>query len=297
MDFASLVYFCSMKNLVYHISDLLNESIKSYKPISGGDISKAFLLETSHASYFLKVNSCDYALTMFEAEKSGLEAIGGTNTIAVPQIFHLGQFEKLAFLLLEFIPSKSASKRDSERLGYELATLHKVTSNQFGFQTDNFIGSLPQSNQQYENWTDFYVEERLVLQLELAATKNLMATNEIPEKGLMKNILQGLFKNIKPSLLHGDLWSGNFLIAQNGTPYVIDPSTYYGHCEVDIAMSKLFGGFGSSFYNAYHEIHSQTSETTARIEIYQLYYLLVHLNLFGHSYYNGVKRILTKFFK
>ncbi len=286
-----------LEEVINHISDVLNERINNYQPISGGDISQAFLLETSNNRYFLKVNSGANALAMFQAEQKGLETIAATKTISTPNVFYTGILDATAFLLLEYIESKSASSQDFEQLGHELASLHQITYTQFGLGTPNFIGSLPQQNNFHNNWTSFYIEERLEPQFELALSKNLLLLSEIPKKKEMTKVLEKLFVDVKPSLIHGDLWSGNFLIGIDGKPYLIDPAIYYGHNEIDIAMSKLFGGFGTSFYNAYHEIFPKTSETSARIDIYQLYYLLVHLNLFGNSYKGSVKRILGRYFQ
>ncbi|MFL1011187.1 fructosamine kinase family protein [Flavisericum labens] len=177
-----------------------------------------------------------------------------------------------------------------------MAKLHQCHSRNFGLDHNNFIGNLLQSNTEHKTWGNFYIYERLLPQLKLTKSKNLLHSNEIPPTETMVKSLSSLFRNIKPSLLHGDLWSGNYLISSDGTPYLIDPAVYYGHSEVDIAMTKLFGGFGEDFYDAYVESIPFTSDTTARIEIYQLYYLLVHLNLFGRSYYDSVKSILIKYF-
>jgi len=285
-----------MDTLINHISDILKERIKKHKPISGGDISQAFYIETSHHRYFLKTNNRADALQMFKTEEFGLEAIGKTNTISVPKVFHSGIKDNTAFILLEFIESKSASNEDFEQLGYQLARLHQITSDAFGFSDDNFIGSLPQSNQFHDTWVDFYINERLSPQFEMAQSTGLMSSTEIPSKELMKSILRDLTNDVTPSLLHGDLWGGNFLISSDGKPYLIDPAVYYGHHEVDIAMSKLFGGFGSAFYRSYQEVFPETSQIKNRIEIYQLYYLLVHLNIFGSSYYGSVKKIINKYF-
>jgi fructosamine-3-kinase len=181
-------------------------------------------------------------------------------------------------------------------LGKQLANLHLNKSKTFGFNTDNFIGTLPQSNTTHHNWVDFYVEERLVPQLKIAIQRHLLTPAEVPDLSTMKLKTVDIFKYVQPSLLHGDLWSGNYLISKDGIPYLIDPAAYYGHSEVDIAMSLLFGGFDNSFYEAYHAVIPKETDTIARIELYQLYYLLVHLNLFGSSYYNSVKRITNKYF-
>ena len=285
-----------MKALVDYLSNLIGETISDYKPISGGDISSAFLLKTSKNHYFLKVNSGANAHTMFLREMSGLNSISKTNTISTPKVFNYGIYKGLSFLLMEYVETKTPSNGDFELLGNKLALLHKVTKNEFGFEEDNFIGSLPQSNRKHNSWINFYLEERIIPQIRLALSNSLLSRKDVPSKQRLNNVCKEFFNDISPSLLHGDLWSGNFLIASDGTPYLIDPAVYYGHHEVDIAMSKLFGGFGMPFYKAYQDCFQFDSLTDGRIELYQLYYLLVHLNLFGSSYVGAVNKILFKYF-
>ena len=200
--------------------------------------------------------------------------------------------------MLEFIESKEPDSGDFERLGQQLAELHLVSQDsEFGGPHDNFIGHLPQSNTMESSWVTFYVEQRLLPQMQLACKKGLLNKETIP---LMENLIEvcnTIMGKVTPSLLHGDLWGGNFLIASDGTPVLIDPSTYVGHSEVDLAMSRLFGGFGSSFYAAYHEQIKPQPRQKDLMEMYQLYYLLVHLNLFGGSYKNSVLSIINKYFR
>ncbi|KJD33318.1 fructosamine kinase [Tamlana nanhaiensis] len=283
------------KAFLDHIASVLNETIINYSSVSGGDISEAFKIETSNNSYFLKVNTLE-AKGIFEVEKHGLETIKHSNTIATPKVIYVGNFEENAYLILEFIETKQPNDTDFNRLGEQLAKLHSTTANTFGLETNNFIGSLPQQNHFHDNWTDFYINERLLPQLHMAKAQGLLQAYEIPSTNVFETVLTPWFENIKPALLHGDLWSGNFLISKDGTPFLIDPAVYYGHNEVDIALSKLFGGFNTTFYSAYQKHLPFDAFTNARIEIYQLYYLLVHLNLFGRSYYTSVKHILTKYF-
>ncbi len=279
-----------------HISKLLKEQVLSFIPVSGGDISRAYKIDTSKTSYFLKVNQSSNALRMFQAEVIGLQSIKKTQTIATPEVLIYDTFDGYYFLIMEYIESKSASSNDFNKLGQKLAELHQNTSESFGLENDNFIGSLYQCNKPKNSWVDFYVQERLQPQLQLARQKGFLSTGECPSVDIMKENLNELFLDVKPSLLHGDLWNGNYLISKNGIPYLIDPAIYYGHSEVDIAMSKLFGGFGNDFYKAYHSVHPRDSNTDSRIDNYQLYYLLVHLNLFGRSYYGSVHSILKKYF-
>ncbi|KJD33232.1 fructosamine kinase [Tamlana sedimentorum] len=279
-----------------HIASVLNQPIINYAPVSGGDISEAFKIDTTAKSYFLKTNTSGHAQNMFQTEKLGLETIKNTNTIAVPELFACGNLGKTAFLLMEFIGAKTPSETNFKTLAEHLAKLHKTSADNFGLITNNFIGSLPQQNKFHKHWTDFYINQRLLPQLNLAKTSNLLQDSEIPTEARLNEVLTPLFKNIKPSLIHGDLWGGNYIIAKNGTPYLIDPAIYFGHNEVDIAMSKLLGGFSHAFYQAYQNIIPFNAFTETRIEIYQLYYLLVHLNLFGGSYYTQVKQLLNNYF-
>lgn len=285
-----------MKTLIDYLSNLIGDTIINYTPLSGGDISSTFKLESTQNTYFLKINASDDANAMFLTEKQGLETIAKTKTIATPKVIYCGTSSGTSFLVMEFIDTKIPSELDFALLGEQLANLHNETAKEFGFDKDNYIGSLSQSNNKKINWTEFYLQERIIPQLQLALSKNLLLGIDIPKIENMYEVCNKLFKDIKPSLLHGDLWGGNFLIAKNGTPYLIDPAVYYGHNEVDIAMSKLFGGFGLSFYKSYKRYFLFTNKTTARIDLYQLYYLLVHLNIFGSSYAGSVKRIVKNYF-
>ncbi|MEM8509863.1 MAG: fructosamine kinase family protein [Bacteroidota bacterium] len=279
------------------LQELLGESIATAIPLRGGDIAKAYKVLTPSNSYFVKTASYANALQMFEAEAMGLQYIRDTKTIAAPKVSHISFSNATAYLIMDFVPSKAPNDKDMTRLGEALARLHNATSaNGFGLTTDNYIGSLTQSNTKHPNWADFYIHERIFPQLQMAVEAGLFPSSRIPELKKMKSVCNAFFGTIKPSLLHGDLWSGNYLISEQGMPYLIDPAVCYGHSEMDLAMTKLFGGFSSSFYNAYHEHippHPNQRELT---ELYQFYYLLVHLNLFGSSYFSGVQRIVQKYF-
>lgn len=286
-----------MKTLITHIASHLNETMCSSHPVSGGDISRAYLLETTTKKYFLKVNDRSVALKMFHAEQQGLQAIEATRTIAVPHVHLTDTFDGKAFLLMDFVESKRPDASDFQRLGTQLAQLHLCPQQSFGFPDDNFIGRLPQNNREHGNWPAFYWHQRIVPQLQLALDAHLLHHNEMPAVEKAIRLFTEIFGGeISPSLLHGDLWGGNYLIAMDGTPYLIDPAVYYGHSMVDIAMSRLFGGFGSDFYTAYHDLIPQPGNYEEQIDLYQLYYLLVHLNMFGSGYYSSVSSILKRYF-
>jgi fructosamine-3-kinase len=285
-----------MRNYLSYIADKISGEIVSAKPVSGGDISSAYLLKTVKERYFLKVNNKPFALEMFHAEQKGLQTIADTRTIAVPHVHLVDAYEGTSFLLMAYIESKRPDGADYQRLGAELAQLHQCTRDDYGFAEDNFIGSLPQSNRAHPTWASFYWAERILPQLQRAVSAHLLSRKEIPSADKAITLFSNLCGDVKPSLLHGDLWGGNYLIAKEGTPYMIDPALYYGHAMVDIAMSRLFGGFGAEFYDAYHEIIPKPAHYAEQMELYQLYYLLVHLNLFGSGYHSAVSSILKRFF-
>lgn len=280
-----------------HISQVLDCTIKKIEPVSGGDISMAYGIYTQTHRFFCKVNDSAFALDMFYAEKAGLECIQQTKSIKVPEILGCGEYEGRSFLLMEFIEAKNPEPKDMETFGHQLADLHSnVGQESFGWKMDNYIGTLSQSNKTYTDWSQFYIWERLLPQLKMARDEKLLSSEEIPSIIQMENVCQILFPKTIPSLLHGDLWGGNYLIGAQGEPYLIDPSVYFGDTEVDLAMTRLFGGFSSRFYDAYRECIPIEAYENERVDIYQLYYLLVHLNLFGKSYYPSVARLLKTYF-
>lgn len=285
-----------MNQIIRHISEQINTEIKSFRQVSGGDISSAYLLETQNQKLFLKVNSKSFAKSLFLAEQKGLQAIEDTKTIAVPRVYLVGELDGKAFLLMDFVESRRPNAKDYTHFGRDLANMHLVSNDQFGFSTDNFIGSLPQSNAWHADWAEFYWDERIAPQLELTKKNKGLEERYIPSKESALIIFRQVFGEVKPSLLHGDLWGGNYLISTDGTPFLIDPAVYYGHSMMDVAMSRLFGGFDAEFYDAYHEIIPQKTYYQEQIKLYQLYYLLVHLNLFGRSYRSSVVDILERYF-
>ncbi|EAR02829.1 fructosamine kinase family protein [Maribacter sp. HTCC2170] len=281
----------------HHLEHVLGCPITRFEPVSGGDISKAFCIYTATNRFFSKINQSDLAKEMFLTEKLSLDSINQTNTIKAPEVIHLGQHHDGSYIIMEYVESKSPSSKEMEAFGHQLAAMHKYEiGSSFGREQDNFIGTLQQSNKKHSDWVQFYVGERLLPQLRLARSKELLSSNEIPKEiGLLKGC-ERLFPKIKPSLIHGDLWSGNYLINNEGVPFLIDPALYVGHYEVDMSMTQLFGGFSSPFYKAYETHFPKEILHNERKDIYQLYYLLVHLNLFGKSYSQAVKQLLKIYF-
>lgn len=284
------------KAFIEYIASLMGLQILQLQPCAGGDISSVYRIETKTQRFVVKTSSSPSANKMFQAEKEGLEVIRSSNTIQVPEVFFLDQHANTSFLVMEFVDAKRALPGDFTRLGEQVAELHKNSNLLFGWQQDNFIGSLPQPNRQQDSWSPFFVLQRLFPQLKLALSQKHLDKNDLPNSEKVVEICDSLFSPCTPALLHGDLWSGNYLISKEGVPFLIDPAVYYGHSEVDLAMTRLFGGFNQAFYDAYDDSLPPHSGREERCELYQLYYLLVHLNLFGRSYYSSVRRILDRYF-
>ncbi len=253
-------------------------------PVSGGCINNAIKLETNKGDFFAKCNT-NAKSDMFQIEHDGLKILKDTNAICIPDMI---AFEN-NFLILEFIPSSNPAACFWENFGRNLAKMHQQTDEKFGLDFDNYIGSLPQSNTQYKNWVDFFIQNRLLAQLDMGNYSP--SVKQDFEKLFAK--LPNIFPANPPSLLHGDLWSGNFLVKDKETPVLIDPAIYFGNREMDIAMCKLFGGFHTDFYASYNEEFPLESDWEERINLCNLYPLLVHVNLFGGGYLNQVKNILS----
>ncbi|GGD50279.1 fructosamine kinase family protein [Muriicola marianensis] len=279
-----------------HIEAVMGRKILSANPVSGGDISLAFKIDLEGEPLFCKYHKGAQGFTMLQAEKTGLEAISATGCIKTPRVLHLGKLKISACLLMEYVERGHPSEKNMAHFGEQLARLHGTKQPLFGWDTDNFIGSLPQSNASKQTWPEFYTTERLGPQLRMAFDKGLLSRDEVPGENLMEARLRGLCSETRPSLIHGDLWGGNYLISTEDEAYLIDPSVSYSHPGMDLAMSRLFGGFSPAFYSGYESAASDLVPEQDEIELYQLYYLLVHLNLFGVSYAASVKRILRRFF-
>ncbi|MFT4664395.1 MAG: protein-ribulosamine 3-kinase [Polaribacter sp.] len=280
---------------ILEIEKLLGEKTKRLQSVTGGDISDAYLLSTDKENYFLKINESALATALFEAEAKGLQLIG--QHCHCPEVIHHGPFQNSpgAFLILPYIQSGNKDKQFWVSLGQSLAQLHRVSATQFGLAHDNFIGRLPQSNNHHDNWAAFYAQQRLFPQVKMAFDNKMLSKEDTRSFDRLYSKLNNLCPSEKSALIHGDLWSGNFMVNKNQLPVFIDPSVSYSHREMDLAMSLLFGGFDPQFYHSYIGSYPLEPGFEARVALYQLYYLLVHVNLFGGSYVNGVKQALSKY--
>jgi protein-ribulosamine 3-kinase len=268
--------------------------IKSVEHIGGGCINSSAKIATNHGSFFIKWNSSSHA-DMFQKEVKGLEVLQGSNTIDIPAIHGVSTIDQNTFLLLEWIEGKQTTPSFWADFGQRIAQLHRKSSLYFGLDHPNFIGSLDQSNTQHQDWTSFFISERIVPQLKLAESSRKIDASFIQKFDKLFSKLDELIPKESPSLLHGDLWSGNFLCAEKSKPVIFDPAIYFGHREMEIAFTYLFGGFDRLFYTSYQEEFPLEKGFEDRIEIHNLYPLLVHVNLFGTSYLSGIHKTLKRF--
>lgn len=279
------------------IESRLNTSITSARRVSGGSINQAARVEISgEGSCFLKWNTTADS-EMFQKEVLGLELLAEAGSgLRVPEVMlQETAGDGTGFLLLEFIEQGSPKKESAGHFGKQLARLHSVTHEQFGLEESNFIGRLPQSNRWHDNWTDFFIEERIDPQLEMALNAGRLNSNIVESFDALYKDLDNIFPKEEPALLHGDLWGGNYFYDSEGQAVIFDPAVYYGHREIEMAFTYLFGGFSSSFYESYNREDPLAPGFENRKDIYNLYPLLVHTNLFGGSYARQVVSIIKRF--
>ncbi len=265
---------------------------KKQRSVSGGCINSAYIVEDGEdRAYFIKTNSSQYS-EMFAAEAAGLNEILHSQTVRAPQPIVFGCYAESAYLVLEYLELGRASFSNMEAFAQQLAQMHKVTAKQYGWHVDNTIGSTPQPNHQSSDWLAFWREYRLGYQLKLARQNGYSGRLQKQGERLLQNldVLLGGHQPY-PSLLHGDLWSGNYAVT-NDMPVIFDPAVYYGDRESDIAMTELFGGFPANFYAAYNEHYPLDAKYSRRKTLYNLYHILNHLNLFGGGYAAQAERMV-----
>lgn len=270
-------------------------TIKRVAPVGGGCINHAQAITTDKDRYFVKYNHAGRYPGMFEAEAQGMQVLKEAGELSVPGVIGTGHANDQAFLILEYIDSRPQETNFWEHFGRGLAKLHKHTNPHFGLNHSNYIGSLPQSNAFSESWTDFFINERIGPQLRLSRESG--KTDRELEKMFERLFarLNEFFAEEPPALLHGDLWSGNYMSGNRGEAVIIDPAVYFGHRYMDLGMSKLFGGFSADFYRAYHAEYPLNANWQTGTEIANLYPLMVHVNLFGGGYLGSVKSVLKRF--
>lgn len=279
------------------IKQSLDQDIESSQGISGGSINRAAKVSLSDGTIcFLKWNTTADP-RMFVVEEKGLELLKSADTsLRVPEVYATGQTENdTGFLLQQFIPEGRSKPDSAEAFGQALAALHQHQAEQYGLDYDNYIGKLPQSNHWHDDWIEFFVQERMEPQLKMATEAGKLGSSTVARFESMYKQLPQIFPDEPPSLLHGDLWGGNYFFDESGTATIYDPAVYYGHREIELAFTHLFGGFSGKFYSAYEETYPLASGFSKRKDVYNLYPLLVHTNLFGGSYARQVEGIVKRF--
>jgi fructosamine-3-kinase len=276
------------------IHSALNTPVRHLAPLGGGSISSAYKASLADGrTVFAKVHP--QFPDMFRKEASGLRELSVTTTIRIPEVL----YADTTLLILEYLPVAAMRNRKLffEQFGRSFARLHRHSAPLFGFGEDNYIGSTPQQNlPRTDSWREFYWSRRLLFQFRLAE-KNGYGDERF--RTLFMRMEKRLDEIIPddgepPALLHGDLWNGNFLCLEDDTPAIIDPAVYYGHREADLGMTLLFGGFSDHFYGAYNEEYPLHNGWEQRMEIYKLYHLMNHLNLFGETYYGQVINVMQR---
>ena len=280
-----------MNSVLYKIAEKNNIRIKLVDNLYGGDINKAYLIRSEKKDYVVKVNSAHLYPNMFETEARGLNLLSSANSFRIPEVIFVGKIESHSYILMEFIESGSETEAIWDDFADCLVSLHKNSQANFGLDHSNYIGKLPQYNSEEKTASEFYIQQRLEPQFKMAHDKGY----EFKDLGRFYSIISEEIPNEAPSLIHGDLWNGNYLVSDLGEPSLIDPAVAFAPREMDLAMMQLFGGFSSTVYSKYNERFPLIEQWGERIKLWQLYYLLVHLNLFGSGYFNQVHSIVKQY--
>ncbi|HMR82435.1 MAG TPA: fructosamine kinase family protein [Niabella sp.] len=274
------------------IFNQLDIPVQQTESVHGGDINNAWCIYADDKKYFLKTNSADRFPGMFEKEANGLAVLRQHSDLAIPQVIANGICKTIQYLLLEWLDKGASNASAQYQFGKSIARLHQATADHFGLKEDNYIGSLMQVNTPCKSWTDFYINHRILPLVKMLADTKIFSAKDIKAAESFCASLDKVLPDEKPALLHGDLWGGNYFTTPNGLTSIFDPAVYYGHREMDIGMTRLFGGFSPEFYAGYNEIYPLQNGWEQRLSYTQLYPLLVHAVLFGGHYVSNVREIL-----
>ena len=280
-----------MERILHDIAENHDLKITQVQSLTGGDINKVYLLKSETSSYVVKLNSALRFPRMFKTESKGLELLRSSKSFRIPKVEAFGDLENSSYLILEYIDTGKSNSNFWNDFAENLARLHRNSAKKFGLDHDNYIGSLIQKNSFENTASDFYINQRLQPQFEMARNNGY---NFAGLEKFFRNITEEIPKE-SPSLVHGDLWNGNYLASIDGKPVLIDPAVAFAPREMDLAMMQLFGGFPAGVFEDYNALFPLSANWKRRIPIWQLYYLLVHLNLFGVGYLSQVRSIIEEF--
>lgn len=272
-----------------------NVEIYSAKPVGGGSISSAYSLDTSQGEFFLKSNHATESKQMFDAELDGLTVLREFSDFNIPQAYGVTEIGDTSYLLMGLIKSTSRNAEYSQLLAQRLAGLHSNQNDAFGYHRPNFIGSLPQVNEYANTWSEFFISQRMNPMIKLARDSGLVEQSFVTKFDAAIPKIVAEMPIEPPSLVHGDLWGGNLMVDDRAEATIIDPAVYYGHREMDLSFSQMFGGFSNEFYQVYQEVMPMEPGFSQRVDLYNLYPYLVHLNLFGRSYFGHIEYTIRRF--
>ena len=291
-----------LQSLQEHIKVLLTDNIGSkissikFIPVGGGSINNAYQIITNTSEiFFCKINDASRYPLMFKKEKHGLQLLSAQHVIRVPEVICVDEAHGQQIIIMEWIEQGRRNENFWKLFGKQLAALHTTCGTSFGLHEDNYMGALTQYNKPHSNWVAFFIHQRLEPQIKFARESHFLDKQHIVQFEKLYKALPTIFSIEEPALLHGDLWSGNFLCGDNNEPVLIDPAVYYGHKTVDMAMTTLFGGFDQKFYDAYEYHHHIAKNYRQQWEVCNLYPLLIHLNLFGKGYLNQILSTINQY--
>lgn len=281
-----------LRKLKEKFSTIANEF--HYSSVEGGCINENHRIEFGEHDFFCKINSATKFPCLFEKEKNGLKLIAKQHIIKVPEVIDCFETNGQQVLLLQWIKEGERTERFWKNFGELLAALHQMSNKYFGLNEDNYMGSVLQFNKPTHNWIDFFIHQRLQPLINQCLSQKLLTPKHPSQFESLYKLLPSIFDTEqKPSLIHGDLWSGNFICNESAEPVLIDPAVYFGHPSVDLGMTTLFGGFRSGFYEAYNYHSPFPFNYKEQWEVCSLYPLLIHLLLFGQIYLSQIERTLN----
>jgi protein-ribulosamine 3-kinase len=272
--------------------------VEGYRSCGGGCINQSGIFHCGAQSFFLKYKH-DAPDNFFEMEAEGLRVLAATDTVRIPKVYTVEKKgeDHPAFLVIEALEQGPSKAGSAERFGHDLAAMHRHSHEQFGFEANNFIGLTPQINDFRASWSEFFRDCRLKPQFEWISQENSTPSKLLRDFDRLLGRLEVLFDGPreKPALLHGDLWGGNSLPLRDGSTAIFDPAVYFGHREAELAMTELFGKLPSDFYQAYNDSYPLSPGYEQRRDLYNLYHMLNHWNLFGDSYRRSCERIIHRY--